>query len=113
MSFAPWRMRRFIIEPRGVAPAWLKLLVPIASVAAALLLGAVFLWLTGSNPWTVYTEMLDTAFGSSRGFSETLVYAVISAPARVSALNSVVLPEFGRPTMPTSSATCCRASAGV
>jgi len=67
--------RRFIIEPRGVAPAWLKLLVPIASVAAALLLGAIFLWLTGSNPWTVYTEMLDTAFGSSRGFSETLVSA--------------------------------------
>lgn len=67
--------RRFIIEPRGVAPAWLKLLVPIASVAAALLLGAVFLWATGSNPWTVYTEMLDTAFGSSRGFSETLVSA--------------------------------------
>jgi hypothetical protein len=31
-------------------------------------------------------------------------YAVISAPAFVSALKSVVLPELGSPTMPTSSA---------
>ena len=32
--------------------------------------------------------------------SETVAYAVISAPARVSALKSVVLPALGRPTMP-------------
>ena len=38
------------------------------------------------------------------GFSVTDAYAVISAPARVSALNSVVLPLFGSPTIPTSSA---------
>jgi hypothetical protein len=38
------------------------------------------------------------------GFAETDAYAVISAPARVRALKSVVLPLFGRPTMPTSSA---------
>ena len=37
-------------------------------------------------------------------FAVALAYAVISAPAFVSALKSVVLPEFGRPTMPTSSA---------
>ncbi len=36
--------------------------------------------------------------------SVTDAYAVISAPAFVSALNSVVLPAFGRPTIPTSSA---------
>ena len=38
------------------------------------------------------------------GFSVTDAYAVISAPARVRALNRVVLPLFGSPTMPTSSA---------
>ena len=38
------------------------------------------------------------------GLSVTEAYAVISAPARVSALNSVVLPLFGSPTIPTSSA---------
>ena len=35
-------------------------------------------------------------------------YAVISAPALVSALKSVVLPALGSPTMPTSSATAAR-----
>ena len=38
------------------------------------------------------------------GLSVTEAYAVISAPARVSALKSVVLPLFGSPTMPTSRA---------
>ena len=35
-------------------------------------------------------------------------YAVISAPAFVSALKSVVLPALGSPTMPTSSATAAK-----
>ncbi len=35
-------------------------------------------------------------------------YAVISAPALVRALKSVVLPELGSPTMPTSSATAAK-----
>ena len=34
-------------------------------------------------------------------FSTTDAYAVTSAPACVSALKSVVLPAFGRPTIPT------------
>ena len=38
------------------------------------------------------------------GLSVTDAYAVISAPAWVNALNSVVLPLFGSPTIPTSSA---------
>jgi hypothetical protein len=37
--------------------------------------------------------------------SETVAYAVMSAPACVSALKIVVLPAFGSPTMPTSSAS--------
>jgi hypothetical protein len=67
--------RRFIVEPRGLAPWWLKLLVPVASVVGALVLGALFLASTGNDWIEVYAKMADTAFGSSRGFSETLVSA--------------------------------------
>ncbi len=67
--------RRLIVEPRGLAPWWLKLLIPIASVIAALALGALFLTLTGNGWLDAYGKMVDTAFGSSRGFSETLVSA--------------------------------------
>ena len=67
--------RRLIVEPRGLAPWWLKLLIPISSVFAALIVGALFLSLTGNDWLEVYGKMLDTAFGSGRGFAETLVSA--------------------------------------
>ncbi len=67
--------RRFIVEPRGLASLRLTLLVPLLSVLAALVLGAIFLALTGDNPFTVYKKMVDTAFGDSRGLSETLISA--------------------------------------
>ncbi|MFV9673731.1 MAG: ABC transporter permease, partial [Acidimicrobiia bacterium] len=67
--------RRLIVEPRGLAPWWLKLLIPIGSVFAALIVGALFLNLTGNDWLEVYGKMLDTAFGSGRGFAETLVSA--------------------------------------
>ena len=65
--------RRFIVEPRGLATWWLKLLIPIGSVVAALVLGALFLAVTGNDWIEVYKKMLDAAFGSGRGFAETLV----------------------------------------
>lgn len=68
-------LRRFIVEPRGLAPLRLVVLVPVLSVLAALTLGAIFLALTGDNPWTVYAKMVDAAFGDSRGLSETLISA--------------------------------------
>ncbi|MDK1009899.1 MAG: ABC transporter permease [Actinomycetota bacterium] len=67
--------RRFIVEPRGLASPQLKLFVPVASVLAAMAVGAVFLLVTGVNPLTVYAQMYDAAFGSARGFSETLISA--------------------------------------
>jgi ABC-type uncharacterized transport system permease subunit len=67
--------RRIIVEPRGLAPWWLKLLIPIGSVIAALFIGALFLSLTGNDWLEVYSKMVDTAFGSGRGFAETLVSA--------------------------------------
>ena len=67
--------RRFIVEPRGLASWRLRVLVPVLSVVAALVVGALFLALTGENPFEVYGQMVDSAFGSKRGISETLISA--------------------------------------
>lgn len=67
--------RRLIVEPRGLASIQLTLLIPLLAVFAALIVGGVFLALTGDNPFSVYRHMVDTAFGSSRGLSETLISA--------------------------------------
>lgn len=50
--------------------------VPLISVAAALLLCALFIWANGMDPITVYAKMANGAFGSSFGISETLVKAI-------------------------------------
>ncbi|WP_168119446.1 ABC transporter permease [Paenibacillus sp. HB172176] len=50
--------------------------MPLASIAVALLICAVFIALNGMNPLTVYGKMLQGAFGSSFGISETLVKAI-------------------------------------
>ncbi len=65
--------RRLIVEPRGLASSGLKIMVPVASVLAALVVGGVFLALTGENPFSVYTHLVDAAFGTTRGISETLI----------------------------------------
>jgi ABC-type uncharacterized transport system permease subunit len=44
-------------------------------VLAALVVAGIFLALTGENPFDVYGHMIDTAFGTRRGISETLVSA--------------------------------------
>lgn len=49
---------------------------PVASVILALLLCAVFIALNGMNPWIIYVKMLQGAFGSIFGISETLVKAI-------------------------------------
>ncbi len=66
---------RFRVEPRGLASLRVRLLVPVVSVLAALIVGAVFLAVTGNNPGEAYGKMLDAAFGSTRGLSETLISA--------------------------------------
>lgn len=50
--------------------------IPIASIVISLLICAIFLLLSGNNPITVYLKMIDGAFGSSFGLSETLVKAI-------------------------------------
>lgn len=60
-------------DPMKKGGAWW---IPFASVAAALLLCSVFIWLNGMNPLAVYERMLKGAFGSKFGISETLVKAI-------------------------------------
>ena len=44
---------------------------PVALVFAALVVGAIFLALTGENPFSVYAQMVDACVRDSRGISET------------------------------------------
>lgn len=68
--------RRFIVEPRGLVSLRLRILTPVLSVLAALVVAGIFLAITGENPFSVYGHMIDTAFGSSRGISETLLSSI-------------------------------------
>jgi simple sugar transport system permease protein len=53
-----------------------RALVTVLSVGAALLLGAVFLALTGASPLLVYTEMFRGAFLSWYGITDSLAVAI-------------------------------------
>jgi simple sugar transport system permease protein len=64
-----------VVEPRGLAGLRLVILVPVLSVLAALILGAIFLAFTGENPFEAYGKMVDAAFGDVRAISETLISA--------------------------------------
>lgn len=50
--------------------------VSIISVAVALIICAIFLLVNGMNPLSVYGKMIEGAFGSSFGISETIVKAI-------------------------------------
>ena len=58
--------QRTTIEPRK---AWL---FRAGGLLAALLTGSVLILLLGENPFAVYAEMLDSAFGSQIGFRQTI-----------------------------------------
>jgi simple sugar transport system permease protein len=59
------------MEPSRAA----NILVPIFSIVAALIAGAVLLFLAGVNPLETYRAMVEGAFGSAYAISETLVRA--------------------------------------
>jgi simple sugar transport system permease protein len=67
-----WKIR---VEKRLEAPAWWNAVVPMISIALALLFGAVFLKMTGYSPIKVYTIMFKDTFGTRYGITETLVKA--------------------------------------
>ena len=67
---SPIRFERRLRQPR-----WLSVAVPIGSLVAALVLGAIVLGITGRNPLTTYRRIFDTAFGSQAAWSSTLISA--------------------------------------
>lgn len=54
----------------------MNIAVPVLSLAAALLVCALFLVLTGRDPFTVYGAMFKGALGSQYGLAETVVKAI-------------------------------------
>lgn len=50
-----------------------QILILLGALVGALLVGAIFIVLTGSNPLTAYGVMMSGPFSSTYGFSETLV----------------------------------------
>lgn len=65
-----------VVEKRLVPSSMMIVTVPIISVLLALVFGAVFLAVTGQDPFKIYALMLKGAFGSSYGISETIVKAI-------------------------------------
>jgi simple sugar transport system permease protein len=51
-------------------------LLPLLAVLAALLVGALILWVQGVDPWEAYKSMFLGAFGSKNGLADTLVKSV-------------------------------------
>ena len=70
LDFIPFKLEYDAHKRTG---GWL---VPVCSIIIALLICAFFIAINGMNPLTVYGKMIQGAFGSSFGFSETLVKAI-------------------------------------
>ncbi len=80
--------RRVGIESRGVATRIVQLQILVVSVVGALLVGAVLIGASGHDPLQVYRSILDSGFGSSLAFSQTLVS---TAPLVLTAAATVVV----------------------
>ncbi len=63
---------RIVFEQRAETPRRLSAIVPLVSVLAALLAGALFLTATGHSALDTYSNMLNDGFLSYRGITETL-----------------------------------------
>lgn len=87
---SPVRLERRLDQPRS-----LSLLVPLLSIAAALVLGGVLLLATGRNPFSVYQRIFERGFGSTSALRGTLISATplaftglcAAAAFRVGAIN--------------------------
>jgi simple sugar transport system permease protein len=56
-------------------PKWFPLVLSLAAVIVALLIGAIVLAIGGGNPWATYAHIARASFGSVGVFSDTLVKA--------------------------------------
>lgn len=74
VSWFPYRIR---FEQRLTqVPRWYTFWISFLAVAAALLIGAVVIALSGGNPWASYAHIAKASFGSLGVFSDTLVKAI-------------------------------------
>ena len=64
------------LEKRLNPSAAMNVIVPLVSVLAAFVVGAIFLTLTDRDPLEVYTAMFKGALGSQYGLAETVVKAI-------------------------------------
>lgn len=67
---------RIVFEKRESVSRTVRVLVPVISLAFALVFGAFLLLLSGVNPFTAYAAMGRGAFGSVPALAETLVKAI-------------------------------------
>ena len=64
--------RRIQVEQRMAVPKSAVVIVPVVSVIAALVVGGVFLALTGHPPVGTYLDLLDNGYTSFYGITDTL-----------------------------------------
>ena len=64
--------RRIQMEQRMAVPKSAVVIVPVVSVIAALVVGGVFLALTGHPPVRTYLDLLDNGYTSFYGITDTL-----------------------------------------
>ena len=60
------------LERRLEQPKWLNWAIPVFSLVAALILGAIVLFATGKNPWDVYFRIFERGFAGTRALSGSL-----------------------------------------
>ncbi len=63
------------LERRSSTPPLLRWAVPVLSIIAALVAGALLIAVSGNNPIDTYTRIVDRAFVSKGAFSATLIAA--------------------------------------
>lgn len=60
-------------ESRGRVPTWVNVVVPLGSIALALVVGGIVLAATGHNPFTTYHDIVKASITQPGAFAQTLV----------------------------------------
>ena len=66
---------RIALEPRLTTPVWFSLALPLAAIAASLILCSGLIALAGADPLMAYWIMAKSALGGRNQIAETLVKA--------------------------------------
>ncbi len=60
---------------RWLGAVWRVIAVPLAAVFLALIIGAILLAISGANPFSAYSALIEGSFGSMKAFGRTLAKA--------------------------------------